>query len=70
MITLELNDTDAALFREFRQNQDNIGIMLAAGVFDMRHGSVEVHFDMEGKIGAIIGHPTLYKRGSLIVIPT
>lgn len=68
MTTLELTDQDAQLFRAFRENQTNIQIMLAAGVFEMRHGSVEIHFDMEGRIGAIIGHPTLYKRDKLIVV--
>lgn len=50
------------------ENQPNIEVMVTSGVFDMRHGSVEIHFDMEGKIGAIIGHPTLYKRDKLVVI--
>lgn len=68
MITLQLTEQEAQAFRNYREHQDAIDVMLAAGVFDMRRGSVEVHFDLEGKIGAIIGHPTLYKRDQLVVI--
>lgn len=67
-MTIELTEKDAVMFRAFREHQDNIQIMLSAGVFDMRRGSVEIHFDVEGKIGAIIGHPMLFKRDTMVVI--
>lgn len=67
-MTIELTDADALAFRAFRENQTAIEVMLAAGVFEIRRGSVEIHFDMEGKIGAIIGHPTLYRREHAIVV--
>lgn len=68
MITLELSDADALAFRNFQEYRASIDVMMAAGVFDMRRGSVEIHFDLEGKIGAIIGHPTMYKRDQIVVI--
>lgn len=70
MTQIELNDEDALAFRNFQEHRTAIDVMLAAGVFDMRRGSVEIHFDLEGKIGAIIGHPTMYKRDQLVVIHT
>ncbi len=70
MINLELTEKEAEAFRTFREHQDAIEVMLKAGVFEIRRGSVEVHFDLEGKIGAIIGHPTLYKRDQMLFVPT
>lgn len=67
-MTIELSENEAATFRLFREHQDNIQIMLQAGVFNIRRGSVEMHFDGEGKIGVITGHPLLYKRDTLLVI--
>lgn len=69
MIQLELTEKEAEAFRSFREHQDAMEVMLKAGVFEMRRGSVEIHFDLEGKIGAIVGHPTLYKRDQVLVIP-
>lgn len=66
MTVIELNDQEARAFMAFRANQENIEIMLASGVFDMRLGSVEIHFDGDGRVGAITGHPTLFKRGVVI----
>lgn len=67
MITIELTDKEAKGFKNYRQHQDAIDVLLAAGVFETRRGSVEIHFDMEGKIGAILGHSTMYKRDQLMV---
>lgn len=67
-MTIELNDKDASVFLAFRQHQDNIEVMLNAGIFNMRRGSVEIHFDAEGKIGVITGHPLLYKRDTIVVL--
>lgn len=69
MITLELTEKEADAFRSFREHQDTFSVMLKAGVFEMRRGSVEIHFDPEGKVGAIIGHPLMYKRDQLVVMP-
>ncbi len=67
-MNIELTEKDAELFKTFRQNQDAIEVMVAAGVFDMRRGSIEVHFDLEGKIGAIVGHPVMYKRDQMLFV--
>lgn len=67
-MTIELTDKDAEYFLLFREHQDNIEVMLKAGVFDMRRGSVEMHFDNEGRIGVITGHPLLYKRETILVV--
>ena len=46
MTVLTLNDTDAQLFLEFRRLQ-------STGVFDVKNGSVTLHFDKQGVINAI-----------------
>lgn len=67
-MTIELTETEAFAFRTYLEHKDNIDIMLAANVFEVRRGSVELHFDAEGKIGVIQGHALLFKRDALVVV--
>jgi len=43
MTVLTLNDADAQLFLEFRRLQ-------STGVFDVKNGSVTLHFDNQGNV--------------------
>lgn len=70
LTTVQMTDSDLASFRTYLEHKSNIDVMLAAGVFEVRRGSVEVHFDGNGIIGAITGRPTLYQRDTLIVVGT
>lgn len=63
MITIDLTEDDALLFRAFRQHQDNFSTLLARGVFNVRGGKAIINFDPEGVISEIKFDITGYKRG-------
>lgn len=65
MQTIELSDTDARAFLDFRRHQDNFTLIMASGIMDIREGSADIHFDGEGRIGAIKAHVNVYKRDPL-----
>lgn len=50
MTTVELDDQDAELFKQYRQHQDKFKLLFQAGFFDLRGASGTVHFDGDGRI--------------------
>lgn len=66
MQTVILNDQEATSFLKWRQFQDNFDVLLAHGVFEIKNGSAELHFDREGNIDSVSAHLKLYKRNKLI----
>lgn len=62
MQTITLTDAEAAMFIEWRKHETNYRLLIASGVMDIREGSAEIHFDGEGRIGAIKAHVNVYKR--------
>ena len=70
-ITVSMTAEEALAFRAYREHNHNIDIMVKSGVFDLRRCAAEVHFDNEGKIGAInaVNFP-IYKRDTHIVLST
>lgn len=50
MISIELDEQDAELFKQYRQHQDKFKVLLQAGFFDLRGASGTVHFDGDGRI--------------------
>lgn len=45
-----------------------IAIMVEAGVFDIRNGSAELHFDSEGLLASIDLHQKAFRRQRLSTI--
>lgn len=68
MISIDLTNEDAELFRKFRQYQDTFEVLEEAGVFNVRNGQVVLSFDAHGTLGDIECTLKLYRRG-LRVIP-
>ena len=67
MQTLNLSDAEAELFLLFREHQDIYTVLLNAGVFNVRNGSVEIHFDSEGTLSNIAKHEVVFKRQKIVI---
>jgi hypothetical protein len=67
MVTIELTDEEALLFRKFREKQDTFMTLEEAGVFDIRNGKATLNFDANGTLCEVDCVLKLYKRGLAIV---
>ncbi len=59
-ITIILDSPQAMMFREYQQFHDTFALLCSKGVFDMKNGSVEIHFDSQGTIQKIQRHDSLF----------
>ena len=59
-ITLFLTPPEALLFKDFQQYHQTFTLMCQKGVFSVKNGSVEIHFDHEGTIKKIERRDSLY----------
>ena len=59
MISIQLNEQEAELFKRFRQMQAVFEIFMRGGVFNVRNGSVEIHFNSAGDVGMIRKHESI-----------
>lgn len=50
---IELTDDDAVLFAQFQKRYSFVALMESLKVFDIRNGSITIHFDKYGGIGKI-----------------
>ena len=53
LINVSLTNEDAILFVEFRKLQDEFMILRKNGIFDVKNGSITIHFDSEGLVRKI-----------------
>ena len=68
MQTIDLTNEDAELFLSFRKNQDVFSVLDKQGIFDIKNGSVEIHFDAAGTMANIVKHEVIYRRGVIPVV--
>lgn len=59
MTTVELTPEDALLFISFQKRHAFMQLLENIGAFDLKSGSVEIHFTSTGEIGAIDMHSHL-----------
>jgi hypothetical protein len=52
-ITVFLTTPEAMMFRNYQQFHDTFALMVQKGVFDIKGGSVTIHFDANGIIQKI-----------------
>ena len=50
---ITLTPEEAVLFIEFQKRHAFIELLVSIGAFDIRNGSITIHFDQFGKIGTI-----------------
>lgn len=53
LIKVELNNEDALLFVKFQKRHAFIKLMESMGAFDIKSGSLTIHFDQYGGIGSV-----------------
>lgn len=56
LTTLFLTDDEIKLFIEFQKKHALIKLLESLGVFDIKSGSVEIHFTAQGEIGSVDIH--------------
>lgn len=66
---LELNAQEIQSFMAWREHQDTFEKLQELGVFGVRNGSVELHFDTEGNLSSALLHFKVFQRhvGSMAV---
>lgn len=67
MTTIELSDQEAALFLEYRKNQDTFRTLYDAGVFNIKNGTATLSFDHMGELARVDYNISGYIRGKAIV---
>lgn len=61
-VKIELTDSEAESFKEWRENQDRFEVLLSGGVFDIRSGSASIFFNKDGVITNIRKDTVSYQR--------
>lgn len=70
-IAVYMPDEEAKKFMLFKQNYDIFSTLISSGVFNVKNGSVVLHFDQNGHINLIQRADTLYNsRITNKVIPS
>lgn len=59
-VTIILSTPEAHLFRDFQQFHTTFALLAQKGVFDVKGGSVTLHFDAQGLIQKIERHDSLF----------
>jgi hypothetical protein len=60
-ITVFLTPIDVELFKSFREHQTDFMVLLNNGVFDMKNGSLTIHYDDKGLVRKIESNQVKFK---------
>jgi hypothetical protein len=69
MVNVTLSEQEAQSFLKWREHQANFEILLENGVFDVRNGSVELHFNVAGHVASIDAHIKVF-RAPIVIVKT
>lgn len=50
------------------EQEEMVKLMLFAGVFDIRNGSAELHFDSLGRLASIDGHIKMFRKQQISTV--
>ena len=59
-ITIFLTPPEALLFKDFQEYHNTFTLMCQKGVFAIKNGSCQIHFDSKGTIRKIERHDSLF----------
>lgn len=59
-VTIVLNTPESIAFRDFQQFHSTFMLLVKSGVFDIKNGSVTLHFDLQGRIQKITRNDNLF----------
>lgn len=62
LIQIEITTPEAIAFRQFMQFHSNFMLLVNNGVFNVKDGSVRLHFDHDGNVRKIEREDTLYNE--------
>ena len=62
-VAIQLSPIDAKLFLKFQKHHALIGLLESIGAFDLKDGSIKIHFDHIGQIRAIDKHESYTHLG-------
>lgn len=60
-ISIEINAEELVAFRQFQRILPDVTVMLEAGVFDFKAGSVIIHRDANGSLQLIVPNWPVYR---------
>lgn len=63
MMTIDLTEKEARMFRKYMEHHDDFQLLYEAGVWDIRSGGAYLNFDADGTLSEIKRNDVLYKRG-------
>lgn len=66
--TVMLTAEEAELFMRFREHQTEFKQLLEAGLFGIKSGSAEIHFDIDGALASIDMHFRVFRRVRGVVV--
>lgn len=52
-VKIFLTTPEAMMFRDFQQFHETFALLVKSGVFDVKNGSVTLHFDPQGQLAKI-----------------
>lgn len=61
MTQITLTDEEATSFLKWREHQATFDVLMSTGVFDIRNGSAELHFDRTGQLASIDTHVKVFR---------
>lgn len=61
-VTIILNEEEAKKFILFQKHYNNFSLMVEKGVFDVKNGSISLHFDNMGVLQIIQRADVLYSK--------
>lgn len=68
MVKIELNEQEAQSFLAWREHQELFEKLNALGVFGVRNGSAEIHFDELGNLSSAKLHFSVFQRRVIPII--
>lgn len=60
-LTIFLTPIEVDLFKSFREHQTDFMLLKSNGIFDVKNGSMTIHFDAEGIVRKIETNKILFK---------
>lgn len=64
--TIQLSSKDAMEFVKFQKHYALVELLDSLGAFEIKNGSVEIHFDSMGQIGSVDVHRHFRPKNGII----
>lgn len=65
-VTIIITEVEAKAWKDFQKNYETFMLLVNSGVFEVKNGSIALHFDAKGDLQLIQRADQLYKRSSSV----